>query len=141
MVLGQKIWEGKGKSTGPGIIKSIDMQGVTSLYTWTAELKGVGRANGVDGNLNVTGVSMTPPKGMGMSKDQAIFMTMTGDMAVVKGMDLMKMGPKPMAVGLWSFMTMSEKLGWLNEVAAVVVFEAVDPMWMEVNVSIYEWTF
>jgi hypothetical protein len=141
MVLGQKIWEGKGKSTGPGIIKSIDMQGVTSLYTWTAELKGVGRANGVDGNLNVTGVSMTPPKGMGMSKDQAIFMTMTGDMAVVKGMDLMKMRPKPMAVGLWSFMTMSEKLGWLNEVAAVVVFEAVDPMWMEVNVSIYEWTF
>ena len=141
MVLGQKIWEGKGKSTGPGIIKSIDMQGVTSLYTWTAELKGVGRAKGVDGNLNVTGVSMTPPKGMGMSKDQAIFMTMTGDMAVAKGMDLMKMGAKPMAVGLWSFMTMSEKLGWLNEVAAVIVFEAVDPMWMEVNVSVYEWTF
>jgi hypothetical protein len=42
-------------------------------------------------------------------------------------------------VGLWTFMTMSEKLAWLNDVIAVVTFEALDPMWMEFNVTISEW--
>jgi hypothetical protein len=67
--------------------------------------------------------------------------TMAGDMAVARGLDLMKMvpGAKPSSVGLWSFMTMSEKLGWLNEAIAVVTFEAMDPMWMEFNVTISEW--
>ena len=67
-------------------------------------------------------------------------MTMGGDMAVLKGHDLAKMvDGKPMSAGLWSFMTMSEKLGWLNELIAVVTFEAIDPMWQEFNMTIYEW--
>jgi len=37
-------------------------------------------------------------------------------------------------------MTMSEKIGWLNDLIALVAFEALDPMWMEVNITIYEWT-
>jgi hypothetical protein len=141
MVLGEKLWEGKGKSNGPGFIKDIDMSGVTSMYSWMAQMKGMGKAKGVDGNLNVTAFSMAPPKGVAKSKDQGVFMTMSGDMAVVKGMDLMKMmpGSKPSSVGLWTFMTMSEKLGWLNEVIAVVTFEALDPMWMEFNIAIWEW--
>lgn len=142
MVLGEKLWEGRGKSAGPSFIKNIDMSGVTSMYSWNAQMKGMGRAKGVDGNLNVTAFSMTPPKGVAMAKDQGVFMTMSGEMAVVKGMDLMKMmmpGSKPSSVGLWTFMTMSEKLGWLNEVIAVVTFEALDPMWMEFNVAIWEW--
>jgi hypothetical protein len=117
------------------------MEGITSVYSWMAQMKGIGKAKGVNCNLNVTGLSMTPPKGIGKSKDQGVLMTTTGDMAVVKGMDMMKMGPKPMAVGLRSFMTMPEKLGWLNETIAVVIFEAADMMWNEVNVSIYEWNF
>lgn len=44
-----------------------------------------------------------------------------------------------MSVGLWSFMTMAEKLSWLNDVIAVVTFEALDPMWQEFNITIYEW--
>jgi len=141
MVLGEKLWEGKGKSAGPGFIKYIGMDGVTMMYSWMADMKGMGRAKGVDGNLNVTAKSMTPPKGVAAAKDQGMFRTMTGDMAVLKGFDLMKMtmGGKPGSVGLWSFMTMSEKLGWLNDVIAVVVFEALDPMWMEFNVTIHEW--
>jgi hypothetical protein len=141
MVLGEKLWEGKGKSAGPGFIKYIGMDGVTMMYSWMADMKGMGRAKGVDGNLNVTAKSMTPPKGVAAAKDQGMFRTMTGDMAVLKGFDLMKMtmGGKPASVGLWSFMTMSEKLGWLNDVIAVVVFEALDSMWMEFNVTIHEW--
>jgi len=42
-------------------------------------------------------------------------------------------------VGLWSFVTMSEKLGWMNELIAVATIEALDPMWMEFNLTVYEW--
>jgi hypothetical protein len=141
MVLGEKLWEGKGKSAGPGFIKSVGMDGVTSMYSWSAQLKGMGRAKGVDINLNVTGKSMMPPKGIAAAKDQGTFMTMTGDMGVIKGFDLMKMmaGGKPASVGLWTFMTMSEKLAWMNDVIAVVSFESQDPMWMEMNIAIHEW--
>ena len=142
MAIGEKLWEGKGKSGGPGFIKSINADGVTSMYTWSAEMKGMGKAQGVDGSIRVTAKMMSPPKGVTAAKDQGIFMTMTGDMCVLKGFDLMKMmmpGGKPTAVGLWSFMTMSEKLAWLNNVVAVVTFEALDPMWMESNITIWEW--
>jgi hypothetical protein len=66
---------------------------------------------------------------------------MTGDMGVLKGFDLMKMtmGSKPTSVGLWSFMTMSEKLSWMNDLIAIVTFEALDPMWTEFNITIWEW--
>jgi|WetSurMetagenome_2_1015567.scaffolds.fasta_scaffold722976_1 hypothetical protein len=141
MVLGEKIFEGKGKSTGPSYIQSINADGVESMYAWTAQLKGMGKANGVEATLNTTAKSMTPPKGVAAAKDKAMLFTMTGDMAVARGLDLMKMTPgaKPSSVGLWTFMTMSEKLGWLNDVIAVVTFEALDPMWMEFNVTISEW--
>ncbi len=67
-------------------------------------------------------------------------MTATGDMGVFKGSDLSKMmGTKPGAVGLYTFMTTSEKLGWMNDVIAVMAFEALDAMWMELNIIIYEW--
>ena len=59
----------------------------------------------------------------------------------MKGMDLMKMvmGKNPSAVGLWTFMTMSEKLGWMNDLIAVAVMESADPMWNEFSLAIYEW--
>jgi len=140
MAIGEKLWEGKGKG-GPSFIKEINMEGVTSLYTWTAQLKGMGKAKGVDCNLNVTGISMVPPKGVAASKDKGIMMTMTGDMGTIRGLSLMKMvpGKNPTSVGLWTFMTMSEKLAWLNDTIALVTFEAADPMWMEMNVTIWEW--
>jgi hypothetical protein len=141
MVIGEKLWEGKGKSAGQGLIKSVGMEGVVSVYSWSAQVKGMGKAKGVDGMMNVTAKSMMPPKGVAAAKDQGMFMTATGDMAVLKGVDLMKMtaNQKPSSVGLWSFMTMSEKLGWLNDVIAVVTFEALDPMWNEFTVTINEW--
>ena len=141
MVLGEKLWEGKGKSGGAGSIKSIGMEGVTSEYSWNAQTKGMGRAEGIDLNINVTAIMTAPMKGVTGAKDQGIFMTMSGDMGVLKGSDLMKMmaGGNPTAVGLWSFMTMSEKLSWMNDLIALVTFEALDPMWMESNITIYEW--
>jgi len=139
--LGEKLWEGKAKTAGAGFIKSVGMEGVTSEYSWSAQLKGMGRAKGADINVNVTAISMMQPKGPGGAKDQGVFMTMTGDMGVLKGFDLMKMtmGKNPAAVGLWMFMTTSDKLGWMNDLIALVTFEALDPMWENSNITIYEW--
>ncbi len=141
MVIGEKLWEGKGKSGATSFIKSIGVDGITSVYTWNAQVKGMGKAKGIDGNINVTAKMMSPPKGTTAAKDQGIFMTSAGEMFVLKGFDLMKMaaGSNPKAVGLWSFMTMSEKLSWLNTLVAIVTFEAQDQMWMESNITIYEW--
>src|SRR5208283_5687721 len=90
MVIGEKLWEGKGKS-GAGFIKSVGMDGVVSIFTFTAQMMGMGKAKGVDCNLNVTGKSMMPPKGIGWSKDQGMLITITGDIGKVKGVRLMKM--------------------------------------------------
>ncbi len=141
MVIGEKLWEGKGKSEGPGMIKSIGAEGIKSIYSWSAEMKGMGKAKNLDGNIHVTAKMKSPPKGTAGSKDQGIFMLKTGDMCVVKGFDLMKMamGSNPTAVGLWSFMTMPEKLSWLNNTVALVTFESQDPMWIESKITIYEW--
>jgi hypothetical protein len=139
LVLGQKIFEGKGKS-GAGFIKSVSMEGVKQVYSWTAQVKGFGQANGVECFLAVTAKGMTPPKGLGTAKDIGVFNTPTGEMGTLKGYDIAKMVEgKTMSVGLWSFMTMAEKLSWLNDVIAVVTFEALDPMWQEFNITIYEW--
>ena len=141
LVLGEKLWEGKGKSVGTGAIKSVGMDGVISEYSWTAQVKGLGRAEGIDGNIHVTAIMTGPLKGVPESKDQGIFMMMSGEMVLLKGSDLMKMeeGSNPAAVGLWHFMTSSEKLGWMNSLVALVTFEALDPMWMESTITIYEW--
>jgi hypothetical protein len=139
-LLGQKLFEGKGKS-GASFIKNISMEGVTQMYSWTAQVKGVGRAQGVDCNISVTAKGMTPPKGLGAAKDQGVFMTSTGDMGTLKGFDIAKMvAGKNTSVGLWTFMTMSDKLMWLNDTIAVVTFEGMDPMWQEFKIEIWEWT-
>ena len=140
MAIGEKLWEGKAKS-GAGFIKEVGMEGVTSVYTWTAKMMGMGKAKGVDCNMNVTGMSMMHPKGVAWSKDQGTFMTMTGDMGIVKGVSMMKMTPgmNPTSVGLWSLMSKSEKLGWINDAIFLVTFEATDPMWTELNIAIWEW--
>ena len=69
MVLGEKLWEGKGKSAGQGLIESIGMDGIKSVYSWMAEMKGVGKASGFDGNIHVTTKMKTPIKGVPASKD------------------------------------------------------------------------
>jgi hypothetical protein len=140
MVLGEKLWEGKGKSDGPGFINYAGAEGVDSMYSWSAQLTGVGRAKGVDINIHATGKSWMAPKSVGKAKDQGVFMTANGDMGVLKGFALSKITQNmPMAVGLWYFMTSSEKLGWMNDIIAVASYEPLDPMWMELNLTIYEW--
>jgi len=138
MVLGEKLWEGKGKTMGMAI-KSAGPEGVTVEATWMAQLKGVGRAKGVDGSVTFTGMVLMEPTGAGWSRGQGLFNMGGGDMAVVKGSGHGKVEDgKSKSVGLWGFMTMSQKLGWLNAVVALVTQEG-DPMWQEFEMAVHEW--
>jgi hypothetical protein len=134
MVVGEKLWEGKGKY-GPVAIKAVGPEGVTMEGTFTVQLKGAGRATGIDGALTNTGTILMEPSGAGWSHGLGMFNTMTGDMAVVKNTGIGKMGK---SVGLMSFMTMSPKLAWMNDLIALVTLEG-DPQWMEFEISICEW--
>jgi hypothetical protein len=138
--LGQKLFEGKGKS-GSSFIKDVSLEGVRQIYSWSAQVQGAGRAAGVDCFITVTAKGMTPPKGLGAAKDQGIFRTSTGEMGTVKGFDIAKMvAGKNTSVGLWTFRTMSDSLAWLNDTIAIVTFEGLDPMWQEFKMEIWEWT-
>jgi hypothetical protein len=139
MVIGEKLWGGKAKSMGM-TIKGTGPEGVKLEVTWMAQLKGMGKAKGVDGAVTFTGkLLMEPPAGNGWSHGQGIINFMSGDMAVVKGSGYGKveMG-KSKSVGIWSFMTMSPKLTWINATTALVVAEG-DANWMEFDVAIHEW--
>jgi hypothetical protein len=41
------------------------MDSITSEYSWPAQVKGTGCAEGLDGTINVTAISETYPKGIG----------------------------------------------------------------------------
>jgi hypothetical protein len=85
------------------------MEGLASMYSWSAQLKGMGRAKGVDMNIHATGKSWMAPKDVGKAKDQAVFTTSSGDMGMLKCFALSKMTEnKPKAVSLWHFMTNSK---------------------------------
>jgi hypothetical protein len=138
MAIGEKLWEGKAKTMGM-TIKGANADGVMMEYTWMAQLKGMGKAKGVDGQVLFTGNTMISPTGGGTTTGTGLFTTMTGDMAVIKGSGYGKpeMG-KAKGLGIWSFMTMSQKLNWMNMTVALTTQEG-DPKWTEFDVVVWEW--
>ncbi len=138
MTIGEKLWEGKGKSAST-IIKEVESDGVWILATWTAQLKGMGKAKGADGQVTFSGKIKMGPNGAGISMGQGIFGMMNGDMAVVKGYGYGKpVMDKAKSVGMWTFMSMSPHLSWVNDAVALVTLEG-DPQWMEFTVTVWEW--
>ncbi|HKZ87791.1 MAG TPA: hypothetical protein VJ066_01370 [Candidatus Bathyarchaeia archaeon] len=138
MVIGEKLWEGKCKTMGM-VIKAVGPEGVTIEATWMAQLKGFGKAKGLDGAMMYSGKILMEPSGAGWSHGQGMLNFMTGDMAVVKGSGLGKVeAGKSKSVGMFTFMTMSPKLGWLNSVWTIATQEG-DPQWTEFEMVISEW--
>lgn len=138
MVIGEKLWEGKAKTMGMAI-KGADADGVKLEYTWMAQLKGTGKAKGVDGQVLFTGNTVISPTGGGGTIGTGLFTTMTGDMAVIKGTGYGKPeAGKGKGLGIWSFMTMAPKLQWMNMTVALTTQEG-DPQWMEFDVVVCEW--
>jgi hypothetical protein len=62
MTIGEKLWEGKAKTMGMAL-KGANADGVMLEYTWSAQLKGMGKAKGVDGQVMFTGNTVISPTG------------------------------------------------------------------------------
>ena len=138
MAIGEKLWEGKGKTMSMAV-NGTSPAGVEIKATWMAQLKGMGMAKGMDGALTFTIRSTLEPSGTGWANGQGLLNFMNGDMAVVKGSSRHKieMG-KAKSVGLMGFMSMNPKLAWMNTATALVTLEG-DAAWTEFEVAIWEW--
>jgi len=136
MVVGEKMWEEKGKIIGISV-KSIDTEGAHMEETFTSEVKGLGRApSGRNiGTMNVTQRTGGTFNGTG----QGYFTSLEGDSVVWK----LYFYGKPEAgknktLFLVQFFTASQKLAWMNGVIAIGE-SITDPKTMEVSGTGYEW--
>ena len=80
MAIGKKFWDGKDKS-GASFIKSIDINDMASMYTCAAQLKGIGKAKGVEMDVGqaefyarralciVEANNMKPPKSISTDRE------------------------------------------------------------------------
>jgi hypothetical protein len=136
LVLGEKLWEEKGKMTGVSV-KSVGSEGVHMEETFASEFKGIGRfPSGRNmGTINI----VVRPDGHSSGKAQGICTTQNGDMMVWKLFGLSKPeAGKDKSVAIIQLMTTSQKLSWMN--GLLVVYESIGDMkTMEFSGTGYEW--
>jgi hypothetical protein len=136
LVLGEKMWEEKGKIVGVSV-KSVGPEGVHMEENFATEVKGLDRVpSGRNmGTLNY----VETPGGFFSGTGQGIFTTQDGDSVVWKCYFLGKPeAGKYKSVNIIQFMTTSQKLSWMNSFIAVE--EGIsDPITMELSGTGYEW--
>ena len=136
MVLGEKLWEEKGKMVGMSV-KSIGPEGVRTEFSFASEIKGLGRFPNCK-NFGTFDNVMTPA-GPASGTGQGICTAENGDTAAWKAYTMGKSeGAKRKGVLIIQFMTTSQKLSWLNSL--IVVYDTVtDATTSEFTGTGYEW--
>ena len=136
MVLGEKMWEEKGKIIGISV-KSVGPEGVRMEETFASDVKGLGRAPS-GRNIGTLDIIETPG-GFFSGTGQGMFTTQDGDIVVWKVYSIGKMeAGKSKSVNIIQFMTTSQKLSWMN--GYIAVDEGItDPTTMELSGTGYEW--
>ncbi len=135
MAIAEKLYEEKGKMT-MGFIKEIDANGLEMLQSFNTELKGTGRMP--SGTNMASGKIVVMPNGMAHGKWHGMIMTADGEMIVWAGNGRSKRGPNGIrGVMLITYMTMSEKLKWLNETIGIADITSSDMT--QVSITVSEW--
>jgi hypothetical protein len=134
MSLGEKVFEETGKLEVP-FIEEVDADGISMKQSFTSELKGVGRWP--SGMNTGSGKIKIKPNGMARGKWHGMMMTSDGEMVVWSGSGRSKRAAKSIkGVMLITFMTMSPKLAWMNDV--IVVLDISGDM-MQFSSVAHEW--
>ncbi len=136
--IGEQLFEGKGK-TQIMTIKKVDAEGVTVEFTWAGDVKGSGKAQGVNGSIVFTGtkIAALSNRGAGATIGQGILFTSKDMVAIESSGYGNPRWENQKSVEIWHFRTVSETLSWLNKVVAIVTQEG-DPAWKEFSISIKE---
>ncbi len=139
MVVGEKLWEGNGK-TKIMTVQNVSADGVTVEFTWYGDLKGLGKAKGVDGTIVFTGrkLAAIAGPGKGSTTGQGILFAKGGLVAIKSTGYGNPKWENAKSVEIWNFITASRKLNWLNDTVSLVTQEG-DPSWNEFKVTISEW--
>jgi hypothetical protein len=134
MALGEKLFEEKGKVTA-GFIHQINLEGVVMKQSFTSEIKGFGKW---PSGMNMgSGMVKMMPGGHARGKWHGIFNLSDGEMVVWKGSGRSKRTANSIkGVMLISFMTMSEKYKWMNDVIAIAEVSGDAMTFSDVT---YEW--
>jgi hypothetical protein len=120
LAIGEKLFEEKVTPKGFAI-KSVGSEGVESEYSVTGEITGFGKAEGVKATNMGTMCNLVRPTGITTGTAQGIITTTDGDSVVWKLCYAGKSsGAGGTFVGTVTFMTMSEKLAWLNSTICVI---------------------
>lgn len=120
-------------------IKSVGAEGVTTETSWTAEIKGFGRMQGIEGRSVGTSTGWQRPDGITDGTAQGIFTAKDGDTGVWKSHSMGKIeAGKNKIVSLITFRTVSQKLSWMNSLVAISEGE-IDPNTQEISGTGYEW--
>lgn len=136
--MGDKLWEGNAQLIS-SILKEATENGLSMIMTWMLQLKGTGKANGVDGVIVFTTMGTINPDGMGTFVGKGGLRTMNGEMVAIKGSGYSKSeAEKGKGTSILTFRTISQKLAWLNTTAAIEIIEG-DPMFQQADITIYEW--
>jgi len=138
-MIGQKLFEEKFRPTG-GAIKSIGSEGVESEFSITSEITGFGKAQGIKGTNMGTLRNLAQPSGIGTGTGLGVMM-LDGDAVTWT----FSYAAKTSAAGAKyictvTFMTMSEKLAWLNQTICVMEGESGADLTTPGTNVFYEWS-
>ncbi len=141
LTIGQKIFEETVRPIGI-TVRSVGPEGVETETTISAEIVGFGPAQGVNGKLLGTQRNKIGSNGIVRGTGQGKMVFEQGELVVCKlkyaGRMTASDGQKH--VGTLTFMTVSEKLAWLNQTVGVVEGEFKGgPTGSGKNI-IYEWS-
>lgn len=138
-MLGDLIWEAKGKMTGIRVLGS-DAQGTKMEQSWAGTGQGKGALAGVDGNETGTAISVWRPDGIVEAEGQLLTMTIQGDAVVVKAKGLtLPTGPTRLSGrGMVTFWSASPKLSWLNKTVGIYEVE-IDQATQEYTTRVWQW--
>lgn len=136
MVLGEKLWEEKGKVIGMSV-KSVGPEGIHLEQTFASEIKGLGRMPS-GANMGTLDAIQGPDGGFS-GTGQGMFTSVDGDISTWKIYFFGKVeGAKNRSMGIVRFESASERISWMKGLVAWM--EAVgDNKTGESTDTGYEW--
>jgi hypothetical protein len=138
LALGEKVFESKQKATATAV-KAVGPEGVTIEQSWTGEVKGLGRAQGLIGTITGTGTYVQTIGGSARGSAQGLIITKEGETVVYKTNGVGKTeGNKGKFAALTTYMTVSPKLSWMNNLVTLDEAEG-NPTFTEFTLTGQEW--
>lgn len=117
MVLGEKLWEEKGKAIGVSV-KSVGAEGVAMEISFASEVHGFGRC---PSGKNMGTLSVLQRPSTSTSTGRGVFVTTEGESLPWHYVGVAKIvGGRTKGPGLVTYNTHSQKFAWMNDLLCLL---------------------